>query len=99
MIVRSHFITDNRIPNFIAACGTAGIFKNKSVKEALATGDWDEKMEGLYIKWEEDHVVKGRYKFVRESFTNSILEQDTHWHDRPIVQNKLKEGSFENMFK
>ena len=55
-------------------------------------------MEGLYIKWEEDGEVKGRYKFVRESFTNAILEQDEHWLNRPIVCNVLKDGAYERMF-
>lgn len=76
-----------------------GAFANKEIQEALATGDWDERMEGLYIKWEEDGVVKGRYKLVRETFTSSILDQETHWHDRPIVQNRLVDGGFDRMFQ
>lgn len=55
-------------------------------------------MEGLYIKLEEDGIVKERCKFVRSDFTNSILEQAQHWHDRPIVQNKLRDGALELMF-
>lgn len=104
LIVRSHFITDERKENFLNACLEAGVlpkegaFANKEIQEALATGDWDPRMEGLYIKWEEGGIVKGRYKFVRESFTNSILDQETHWHDRPIVQNMLIPGAFEAMF-
>lgn len=105
LITRSNFISDKRVSNFLDAALKAGLlprhgmFANKEIQEALATGDWDTNMEGLYIKWEEDHVVKGRYKFVRESFTSSILDQETHWHDRPIVQNGLKVGAYENMFK
>ena len=105
MITKSNFISDKRVANFLNACTIAGVLSRDSslndndIKVALATGDWSEKMEGLYIKWEEDHVVKGRYKFVRESFTSSILEQDTHWLARPIVQNRLKEGAYENMFQ
>lgn len=105
MITKSNFISDKRVANFLNACIVAGVlprnssFDSKETQEALATGDWNENMEGLYIKWEEDHVVKGRYKFVRESFTSSILEQDTHWLARPIVQNRLKEGVYENMFR
>jgi len=55
-------------------------------------------MEGLYIKVEEDGVVKERCKLVRSDFTNSILEQAQHWHDRPIVQNQLREGGLERMY-
>lgn len=104
MLTRSRFITDDRTKSFLNAAQVAGIlpkdgaFTNKEIQEVLATGDWDPKMEGLYIKWEEDGIVKGRYKFVRQSFTNSIIEQATHWHDRPIIQNKLLPGAFEKMF-
>ena len=66
--------------------------------EAVSHTDMSPEMEGLYIKWEEDGVVKGRYKFVRESFTNAIMDQEQHWHDRPIIQNKLIAGAFERMF-
>ncbi len=101
MITRSAFITDDRTGNFLTACTDAGIlgggFGNKEIAEAMATGDFDPRMEGLYIKWEEDGIVKGRYKYVRDTFTNSILEQETHWHDRPIVQNKLLPGAFDRM--
>jgi hypothetical protein len=51
------------------------------------------------VKWEEDGEVKGRYKFVRESFTNSILDQDEHWLARPIIQNRLLPGALERMFQ
>jgi len=60
--------------------------------------DMSDLMEGLYVKWEEDGIVKGRYKFVRESFTNHVLSQDQHWHDRPIIQNSLRPGAFNAMF-
>jgi hypothetical protein len=105
LITTSHFTTLQRVPNFLNACSAAGIlpkdaaFGNKEIQEAMATCDWSPLMEGLYVKWEEDGIVKGRYKFVRDSFTNSIIDQDTHWHDRPIVQNKLKEGALEAMFQ
>lgn len=45
--------------------------------------------EGVYIKVETEEETIGRYKFVRDSFTNSILNQGSHWHDRPILPNML----------
>ncbi|MBB6048844.1 RNA ligase family protein [Armatimonas rosea] len=48
--------------------------------------------EGLYLKWEEDGVVKGRYKWVRAGFLQTILDSGTHWKDRPLVPNQLAEG-------
>ena len=46
-------------------------------------------MEGLYIKWEEDGIVKGRYKFVRPIFVQTILDYGKHWLDRQSIPNIL----------
>jgi hypothetical protein len=48
--------------------------------------------EGIYIKVETEEETVGRYKFVRDSFTNAILNQGSHWHDRPIIPNRLADG-------
>lgn len=53
----------------------------------------DGSMEGLYIKWEEDGIVKGRYKYVRPDFTQTIIDGGQHHLDRPIIHNRLKTGS------
>ncbi len=95
MITRSNFITNDRPENLKLAAMNAGV----KPEDAFAHTDMHSEMEGLYIKWEEDSVVKGRYKFVRNSFTNSILEQEQHWHDRPIIQNKLMHGVYDKMFE
>lgn len=47
--------------------------------------------EGIYIKVETEEETVGRYKFVRDSFTNSILNSGSHWHDRELIPNKLAE--------
>ena len=94
LIGRSCFVTDDRLSNLTDAALNAGVLPVEAVKHT----DMDDRMEGLYIKWEEDGIVKGRYKFVRESFTNAIMDQDTHWHDRPIIQNRLSPGAYERMF-
>lgn len=49
-------------------------------------------MEGLYLKVEEDGVVKERYKWVRGDFLQCILNSDGHWHERPIIPNILADG-------
>jgi hypothetical protein len=51
-----------------------------------------EQMEGLYIKVEEEGVVKARYKFVRASFLTAIKNAEGHWLNRPIVTNILRPG-------
>jgi RNA ligase len=48
--------------------------------------------EGLYLKWEEDGIVKDRYKWVRPDFVQAILDSKTHWMARQIVPNLLAEG-------
>ena len=51
-----------------------------------------EMMEGLYLKQEEDGRVVGRYKYVAPSFLQTVADAGTHWMDRPIEQNRLREG-------
>ena len=48
--------------------------------------------EGLYIKLESDGGVKDRFKFVRADFVQAILDGDSHWHERPILPNRLADG-------
>lgn len=51
-----------------------------------------EPMEGLYIKWEQDGEVLGRYKYIRSSFRQSVEDEGIHWMDRQIEPNRLKKG-------
>ena len=55
--------------------------------------DPDESGEGLYIKVENEHQVLARFKFVRASFTQTLLDQDEHWLSRPVVPNQLRPGT------
>jgi hypothetical protein len=54
--------------------------------------DTSDLAEGLYVKAEENGRVVARYKFVRASFDNTILDSGSHWLSRPIVPNGLAEG-------
>lgn len=65
------------------------------LSEELVFKQTDDKdlMEGIYIKEETETEVLNRYKFVRGSFLNTILNSETHWADRPIVPNLLKTGT------
>ena len=58
----------------------------------LTQTDGDERTEGLYLKLEDEHQVLARFKFVRASFTQTLLDQDEHWQKRPIVPNGLRPG-------
>lgn len=94
MIVRSNFISDERLLNLEAAAICAGVDPQEAIKHT----DMSPLMEGLYVKWEEDGIVKGRYKYVRDSFTSAIMDSETHWHARPIIQNRLSSDALERMF-
>lgn len=94
MITRSNFITDQR-EEYLKACACA---LNLNFEEVRSQTDMSPHMEGLYVKVEDDKHVVGRFKYVRQSFTNSIIDQNQHWHDRPIVANKLIDGALERMF-
>lgn len=62
------------------------------VERVVSQTDSEDRTEGLYIKVEDDERVLARYKFVRSSFTQTIMDGEEHWQDRPIVPNGLKEG-------
>lgn len=66
--------------------------KNVTEKDVLLSFNTDMLMEGLYVKWEEDGIVKGRYKYVRGNFVQTILDSGQHWKDRPSIANLLKDG-------
>jgi hypothetical protein len=71
-----------------ALSGELGLDAERVEKET----DRSDQMEGLYIKVEEGGIVTERYKYVRHSFSNAILDAGTHWLQRPIVPNQLREG-------
>lgn len=68
--------------------GAAG----RDIERVRQETDPSELMEGLYIKVEEDGKVVERYKYVRASFLNSVVESGSHWLQRPIVPNQLRAG-------
>src|SRR5262245_30894161 len=49
-------------------------------------------MEGLYVKVEEEGLVKARYKYVRADFLSAVLDSGTHWLRRPILPNGVSGG-------
>jgi hypothetical protein len=72
----------------------------KACKEAKAREDIElpqtdisGRMEGLYIKEERNGIVEGRYKWVRHQFTQTALNSGSHWDNRPLVKNKLKDNN------
>lgn len=92
---RSLFKTIDWERNLEISAQSAGV----DPKDVMTHTDPSSDAEGLYIKWEEDDIVRGRYKFVRKSFTNSILDQEEHWLNRPIIHNVLKKGAYDRLFE
>ncbi len=61
----------------------------------IQTGNSD-LAEGLYIKVEEEGRVVERYKYIRASFLQTVFDSGSHWMDRPILPNQLRDGG--NLF-
>ncbi|WP_238900459.1 RNA ligase family protein [Clostridium sp. YIM B02500] len=85
---RSNFKSENCQEVFKKQCEEL----NLSYEIAKKQTDASDLMEGLYIKVESENEVTDRFKYVRNSFLNTILDSETHWINRPIIPNKLKEG-------
>jgi hypothetical protein len=85
----SHFISDDHLTRLRTICQEKGLDAAQVLKET----DPVTLMEGLYIKIEEDGAVKERYKYVRPGFLQAVFNSESHWMDRPIVPNCLKEGA------
>ena len=49
-------------------------------------------MEGVYIKWEENGRVMGRYKFIRADFISLIADDQVHCTNLPTTRNVLADG-------
>jgi hypothetical protein len=84
----SNFIQPGHLELLRLCCREQGLDEERGLRET----DNSEQMEGLYIKVEEEGVVKARYKFVRASFLTAIKNAEGHWLNRPIVPNILRPG-------
>ena len=62
------------------------------VERVVSQTDGDGRSEGLYLKFEDSDCVLARAKFVRSSFTQTILDGDGHWNRRPTIANRLRSG-------
>lgn len=87
-ITKSLYRTENWRENLQRSCENKGLSYERSLEQT----DDSELSEGLYVKHEDEGIVKGRYKFVRNEFVAQILSNDDHWLDRPIIPNELKGG-------
>lgn len=82
----SLYISPNHLENLKATALKHGLDADRVLQET----DSSTLMEGLYIKIEEGGEVVDRVKFVRKSFLQCVLQSNSHWLNRPIVPNGLK---------
>lgn len=86
LIGPSHFITGDHLERLRAACRERGLDAEQAIRET----DGSMLMEGLYVKVEEGGIVTERYKYVRASFLQTVLDSQSHWMDRPLLPNGLR---------
>jgi len=62
------------------------------LKQLLSECDRSDLSEGLYIKYEDEKQVIGRYKYVRRAFVENIINSGTHLIDRVPFHNISIQG-------
>ena len=70
----------------------AAVQSGLDADRATAETDPADEAEGLYVKVEEDGRVIDRLKWIRLSFLTSVTESESHWLNRPILPNRLRDG-------
>jgi len=86
---KSNFIQPGHLDRLRLYSRELGLDEERCLKET----DKSDRMEGLYLKVEEDGIVKARYKYVRASFLTAIKNAEGHWLNRPILPNILRPGA------
>ena len=92
-IGHSAFISGNHLDRLREKASKLKLDVDRAIKET----DFSTDMEGLYVKVEEEGLVKGRYKYIRREFLTAVLQAEGHWQNRPIIPNGLSADA--DMFK
>lgn len=85
LITDSQYIEGDHLAELTVTAEKMGL----DPREVMDTTDGSRLAEGLYIKIEEDGVVKARMKYVRHGYVQTAAIEE-RWHARPIIPNKLK---------
>lgn len=85
LITQSDFIKNGHLEQLRTIAHEQGLDENLILQQT----DVSTLKEGLYLKIEENGVVTHRYKYVRHSFSNTIMQSETHWLNRPLIPNLL----------
>ena len=88
LVARTGFKSPRWQEALVALCEARRLDPGRAQRQT----DPSSEMEGLYIKVEGRGTVEDRFKFVRESFSQAIHDDEGHWLDRPIIPNQLSEG-------
>jgi hypothetical protein len=79
-------VTQEKLMGLLGPSRFGSCFENPITKRT------DDLMEGLYVRTEAAGAVTSRAKHVRHEFVEKI-KQSTHWQQRAIVPNILKDGA------
>jgi hypothetical protein len=85
----SAFVSERHIERLREQCTALDLDPDMAARQT----DPSTTMEGLYIKVEEQGIVRERLKFIRPTFLQSIQQAEGHWLSRPIIPNCLAEGA------
>lgn len=85
-IGRSLFKGPDWQDHLVAAARARGL----DVARARRETDPSIAMEGLYIKVEQQGVVRERCKYVRRDFLDRVFASRSHWRARPLIPNRLR---------
>jgi len=85
---RSTYTSPDWAANLARAAEAAGVDPARAALETAA----NDLAEGFYIKIEDEDHVLARAKFVHPRFLQTILDNDGHWSERPMIRNQLAEG-------
>jgi RNA ligase len=88
LVGRSRFKSDVWRERLRQVCTALGLAPEAVARET----DMSDAMEGLYVKVEEGDRVLARAKFVRATFSDTVQRSGSHWQERPIIPNQLREG-------
>lgn len=81
-----------RTPTWRTALREEALAAGIDPERALRESDDSDLAEGLYLKIEDDGVVIERLKWIRPGFATAVRDSGTHWMNRPILPNRLREG-------
>jgi hypothetical protein len=84
----SNYIQPGHLERLRRCCEQRRLDPERAIRETDGSTD----MEGLYIKVEEEGVVKDRFKYVRASFLTAVENASGHWLSRPVIPNLLRPG-------